>query len=281
MGFRMSVKSVGLYVCYSRLRQDFNSEILMSINDSICEGDSIASKGRHYGELKVSYWIWKNAKEDIVGLFHYRRFLNLGNDDTKCGGIRSDFASVYGLQENRIRAIMNKYDIILPNKYPKIVKNKTPSVYDYYAREHCQKDMDVTLEVINEKYPHMYSLANKMLKEEKQSYGANIIIAKKNIFDEYAKWLFDILFEVENRIHEDVLLRDEYQQRVYGFISERLMAVFVEYLVRNKGIKVLEVPLLFVEVDRMKYMRYCIKKIKRKLLKLIGFGKKECNLYVK
>lgn len=42
MGYSVNAKSVGLYVCYSRLRQDFNSEILMSINDSICEGDNIA-----------------------------------------------------------------------------------------------------------------------------------------------------------------------------------------------------------------------------------------------
>jgi hypothetical protein len=134
--------------------------------------------------------------------------------------------------------------------------------------------MDVTLEVINEKYPHMYSLANKMLKEEKQSYGANVIIARKNIFDKYAEWMFDILFEVENRIHKDVLLRDEYQQRVYGFISERLMAVFVEYMIRDKGVKVLEVPLLFWEQDKLRYLNYYLKKMKRNFLELIGLKEK-------
>ena len=52
-----------------------------------------------------------------------------------------------------------------------------------------------------------------------------MIICKKALFDSYSKWLFDILEYVENRT--DVSARSPYQQRAYGFLSERLMDVFL------------------------------------------------------
>ena len=51
------------------------------------------------------------------------------------------------------------------------------------------------------------------------------IMNKKN-FDNYCKWLFDILFEVEKRV--DMSNYTDYEKRLFGFLSERLLNVWLE-----------------------------------------------------
>jgi hypothetical protein len=118
----------------------------------------------------------------------------------------------------------------------------------------------------------MFPLAERLLKKDRQMYVGNMLLCKKDLFDEYSKWLFDILFEVEKRIHQDVETRDTYQKRVYGFLSERLTRVFVEYKRSQNMIKVLEVPML-VQVGQYKWLKYCFRKMEKKILSVFSFKK--------
>lgn len=56
------------------------------------------------------------------------------------------------------------------------------------------------------------------------------------MFDEYCEWLFNILFEVENRT--DISNYDSYNKRLYGFLSERLINIWV----MQQNLKVKEYP---------------------------------------
>ncbi|MNG38391.1 hypothetical protein D3C84_1260850 [compost metagenome] len=51
-----------------------------------------------------------------------------------------------------------------------------------------------------------------------------MMICSKKRFDDYYSWLFSILFELESQIS---IPNDEYQARVFGFISERLINLYV------------------------------------------------------
>ena len=54
-----------------------------------------------------------------------------------------------------------------------------------------------------------------------------MMICKKKKFDEYCHWLFDILFEVEKRT--DITNYTVAEARIYGYLSEILLNVWVDY----------------------------------------------------
>jgi hypothetical protein len=233
--------------------------------------DNISQKNPYFSELTTIYWIWKNIKADVVGLFHYRRFLNLRTLDTKFHKITPSFASCYGITQENISNLLSEYDVILPFILDERKDGK--SVYDIYKQDHVQADMDLVLEIIKKKYPEMSKIADEVINYSTQIYACNIIIAKKLLFDKYATWLFDILFEVEKNIQKDVLTRNDYQKRVYGFLSERMMRIFIEYEKQNSNIKIKEVPMLYEEGNKIKWFKYKLKRNKRKLLSIVGLGK--------
>ena len=238
-------------------------------------GDNISARNPYFCELTATYWIWKNVKADNVGLFHYRRYLNLKNDITKVFA-NIDNLENFGLDEHNIESELKNFDIILPSR-PQNRKHSL-NLYDYYAQEHEAADLDKVLDIINHKYPEMYQSATQTLKHNSTGYFCNMLITSKRFFDAYANWLFDILFELEHQIQKDVLQRTPYQQRVYGFLAERLTTVYIDYMQQTQNIKIKEVPMIFIETDKAKYRKYCFKRIKRKILTAIGLGKKRWNV---
>ena len=236
-------------------------------------GDNISSKNPYFCELTATYWIWKNIQADNVGLFHYRRYLNLKTNHTKVFE-KIDNLDKYGLNANTLEAELKNNDVILPKRsYPDPL-----SLYDYYAREHISTDFDKVLDIIKQKYPQMYQSAVQTLKNNSTGYFCNMLITSKKFFDAYASWLFDILFELEPQIQNDVLQREPYQQRVYGFLAERLMTVYIDFMQQTQNIKIREVPIILVETDKAKYNKYRRKYIRRKILTAIGLGKKRWNM---
>jgi hypothetical protein len=52
------------------------------------------------------------------------------------------------------------------------------------------------------------------------------MIAPWQIWDAYLEWLFAILFEVKRNIK---IPEDAYQSRVFGFMSERLINLYIQH----------------------------------------------------
>lgn len=168
-------------------------------------GDNISDKNSSYCELTGMYWLWKNMDCDIIGICHYRRFFT-----------RQERL----LEQEYIEERIAKYPIIAPNSC--VVKDE--DVYDHYRKRHYTKDLDLCREVIAEKYPEYLQAFDYAMKGALISI-ANMWITKKDIYDRYCTWLFEILFEVEKRL--DVSGYDAYQRRVMGFLSERLFRVWL------------------------------------------------------
>lgn len=169
-------------------------------------GDNISEKNCYYSELTGIYWIWKNVQDlDYVGVCHYRRYLI--NEQGK----------VFTKQE--LLQILQKVDVITTKR----VKLRMP-YYEGYKKVHHIENLDATGAVIKELYPDYYPMFERLVHGD-ETYFGNIMIAKKEVFDAYAKWLFTIFAEVEKRVNIDSY--DDYHKRVFGFISEILLLVWV------------------------------------------------------
>ena len=209
-------------------------------------GDNIAEKNKNYCELTALYWIWKNDKASkVVGTTHYRRFF-----------AKSLFNKLLKkpITEEYITKTLEKYDIIIPE--PMIMSDK--NVMEQYKDNHFEKDLITCGNIISEKYPQYVNSFQVVMKRRYYSQF-NMLICKKQVYDEYMKWLFDILFEAEKRI--DISSYDQYNQRIYGFLSERLFNVWLH---KNQHLKVKELPVYNTE-DKNILIRTIARRIKYKL----------------
>ncbi len=198
-------------------------------------GDNISVKNKNFCELTATYWILKNDKSDIVGLTHYRRYFFKKWKNNKISNI---------INREDIEKILNKNDIIVPNSTFIIKHNVEKS----WEKTHMKKDYDECRKVISEKYPDYIEAFDKFGKG-KFLFLCNMFIARKDIFDSYYNWLFDILFELEKRINIDDY--DDYNKRLYGFLSERLFNV---WLIKHNELKIKKMPVY--NTDRRPYNQY-------------------------
>lgn len=205
-------------------------------------GDNISIKNPSFCELTILYWIWKNDKSDITGLVHYRRYfyekkhINLINDV---------------LDKKKIEKILTNYDMILPRKEYIYKFN----LIEQWKQIHNLNDLKICKSIIEEKYPEYLNSFNKVF-SRKSFYAYNMFITKKEIINDYCKWLFDILFEMEKLI--DITSYNDYNMRVFGFISERLFNVWLE---KNKSIKIKEIMVLQTDKNQVKQcLVYLLKK---------------------
>lgn len=212
-------------------------------------GKNISEKNRSWCELTVIYWMWKNLDADYYGLFHYRRFLNfnaIGGGYNIFHEFDSKSISDFGWDDKIIEDICNKFDIITSpiwNIHPVGLPNKLMTNYEFYAKEHFAKDLDIVIDIIKERSPNIYPYALKSL-YSKECFFANMFIMNKRYFFEYCEWIFDILFEAEKKI--DISQYDSYQYRIWGFIAERLSNCFLEYIkARDKNLRYTSLGMVF------------------------------------
>ena len=209
--------------------------------------DNISSKNSNYCELTALYWLWKNLKSvSNIGVCHYRRYFT------------SKFWSKnekYFIKEDKIKEYLKEYDIIVPKK---LYHNSTVRNCYYTSREGKEKDLLLMEKILFEKYPD-YIESYKKIMYSHSAYYCNMFIMSKENFDHYCEWLFNILFELEKSV--DLKGYTVQEQRIYGFLSETLLDVWVD---KNH--------LNFVEIDtvntELQIYRIFTRKIKNYFYKL-------------
>ena len=164
------------------------------------EGDNISSKNDLYCELTAVYWAYKNLQADYIGLNHYRRYFK-GKDKY--------------LSQSEAENLLQRSSVILPVKRHYYIE----TVYEQFVHSHGKESLDAARKVIKEDYPEYLSSFDMVMKR-RSLHLYNMMIMRKDIFDDYCSFLFDVLAKVEGRI--------ERKERILGFLAERLMDVYIE-----------------------------------------------------
>ena len=211
-------------------------------------GDNISEKNKNYCELTCLYWAWKNLQADCVGLCHYRRHFAMQNSGDKWANIAD--GAFLG------KKLMH-CDAVLPKKRNYFIE----TTYQQYIHAHNKQDLDKTEEIIAEFYPQ-YLPAYKRVMDDTKGHRFNMMIMKKDYFDSYCEWLFDILFKLEARL--DISGYSDYDKRVFGFVSERLLDVWVETMEKQQGFKYTELPV--VNMEKQNWLKKGTSFLKRKFI---------------
>lgn len=215
------------------------------------EGENISEKNESYCELTAQYWAWKNADADYYGFFHYRRYFSFSEEvfGTNCFS-EARFAyndketlERISLDDSVMRDTIEAYDLIIPETG---VFANMASLREQYeiADQHHIEDLDCVLAILNERHPEMINAANTYL-DGKKGYFCNMFIMKKELFNFYSEWLFDILEEHERR--RDFSMYDPASYRVSGYLAERLFGIFVTWLKQVGGVRIKELQRAFFE----------------------------------
>lgn len=177
------------------------------------EGDNISEKNPNYCELTGLYWAWKNLQADYIGLAHYRRHFS----NSKLFGDKKDKV----INDAEMEKKLTGTDILLPKPRNYWIETN----YSQYAHAHHAIDLDTTRDILKEKYPQYIAAWDASMKKT-IGHRFNMFVMKKELFDQYCEWLFDILFELESRL--DISTYNKNDSRVFGFVSERLLDVWIE-----------------------------------------------------
>ena len=192
-------------------------------------GENISEKNPYFCELTGLYWAWKNLDADYYGLVHYRRYFTCKTFIPK----KEEDKFKIVLNREEVEKLLDETDIILPKQRNYYIE----TIYNHYKHTMYVEPLDEAGNILKEKYPEYYPEFKK-LKTKKKMHAFNMFIMKKEYFNEYCTWLFDILFELEKRI--DYKKYDTFHSRFFGRVSERLLDIWIN----TKGYSYKEVKVI-------------------------------------
>lgn len=197
-------------------------------------GENISLLNPSFCEITGLYWAWKNLDADYIGLAHYRRHFALKKGTDLWSSV---------LTYRQLAPYLDTIRVFTPSKRRYYIE----TLYSHYKHTHYASQLDETRKILSERYPDYVSAYDKVIKR-RYGYMFNMMIMEKTLFDQYCTWLFDILFELKDRIGDQQL--SVFQGRFYGRISEIVFNVWLEHMMSNGTLKRsehMEIPVIHME----------------------------------
>ena len=192
-----------------------------------CPG-SVSDRNSRYSEASAMYWIGRHIDSDYVGIVHYRRRLDLTD-------------------EQYDKYMDEGVDIITTH-----LIDLGQSIENDYREVLYSADWDLFMDILKERDQGEFEFYKKCLSSN-LIHACNINVFRAELYREFSEWAFPILDEFWKRSPEKT---DTYQHRDVGFIAERLSHLFVMRMIRD-GKKVVEAPLKDLRSDDWDCKKEC------------------------
>jgi len=178
------------------------------------EGEHISPKNESFCELTALYWLWKNVDADAYGLMHYRRYLGAGFP------LRPRQRQI--LTREQAARLMAGTDILLPKKRHYWIETNE----SHYVHAHHAEDLAQARASLAALCPAYLPAWDRVMRR-RSGHRFNLFIMRRERFQAYCEWLFAVLFNVEENL--DISDYSAQDRRVFGYLSERLLDVWLEY----------------------------------------------------
>ena len=100
-----------------------------------------------------------------------------------------------------------------------------PNIEAHHLRYLCDSEWNAVLQALYELQPE-YAEAFKSILKQGYLYNYNVILAKKDVLDDYCSWLFPLLFRIEEINDPN---KEKEPNRYIGYVGETLETLYFMY----------------------------------------------------
>ncbi|WP_303920001.1 DUF4422 domain-containing protein [Treponema berlinense] len=234
------------------------------VNGKPC--DNISAKNKSYCELTALYWAWKNIKKlypnlEYIGLNHYRRYFSF-ESKLKMSVYEDNILNEkdilnYHFDLEKLKKLLKKNDCFIAKKH--FYKF---SMYWMYCLFYVSEDYRILKKTIQTNFSEYYKSFIRCMEKSNFYHPYNMFIMSYNDFDSYCSWLFSVLSKIENFIPFESY--NEMQKRVFGYISEFLLLVWLKN--NKKNYKEMMVNTYGTNVKKLSPIMQILKTLRSKLI---------------
>jgi hypothetical protein len=216
----------------------------------------LSDQNPNYCELTGFDEVARSSSADYIGFMHYRRVFTAPkrhsmldlfvyrirclnrrlrrrkNPQTISKAPEIPDLSTLACEAKKLGEFLNAatvhYDIFTP--FP--VQFDKLSQREEYARGHFSTHFDLFMTTLARLHPEIAAFIDAD-KKPHNFYYANMFVMRRDLFDQYWHILSTTLFEIAPKISLADLT--PYQARIFGFLAERFMAVFIDYATRTQN----------------------------------------------
>lgn len=164
-------------------------------------GDNISLLNPMYCELSAQYWAWKNLHNvEYIGLCHYRRYFE------------KEFT------EDNVESILDGNDVVLSSKY-----YFRSNIINWHFSILTPEDVIIYYLYLKRRFATNKEKFENYFLKKNWINPANMFVCKKELFDRFCEWQFDILDDLKNLILPSPYSREK---RILGYLAESLLPFF-------------------------------------------------------